>query len=208
MLDGIAGELIPKQEHYMQHISNSGHHLLTLINDILDISKIEAGKMDLRFDMVDVKTIIDETVTMTQTLTSEKKIIVGIELPENMPKILADKSKLKQIMYNLIGNAIKFTDDDGKIKIRAEINEKIIRISVIDTGIGISLKDQKKLFKPFSQIDSSISRKYEGTGLGLALVKELIESHGGKIWVESEPGKGSNFTFEIPIDQTGRTDND
>ncbi|WP_342304846.1 PAS domain S-box protein [Methanolobus sp. ZRKC5] len=199
MLDGIAGELVPQQEGFMHHISNSGHHLLTLINDILDVSKIEAGKMNLRFDMVDVKTIIDEIVTMTQTLTSEKKITVGIELPENMPKILADKSKLKQILYNLIGNAIKFTDNCGKIIIRTEVDDGIIRISVIDTGIGISRNDLKKLFKPFIQIDSSISRKYEGTGLGLALVKELVELHSGKIWVESELGNGSTFIFEIPV---------
>lgn len=207
MIDGISGNLEPRQEHYLHHISNSGHHLLTLINDILDLSKIEAGKMDLHLEIIDVGKVVDEIVTMTETLSSEKKINIEVDMPEQIPGIQADRSKFKQILYNLVGNAIKFTDSGGKITVRAETDDRTIRVSVIDTGIGISLNDQEKLFKPFSQIDSSSSRIYQGTGLGLALVKELVESHGGRIWVESEFGKGSKFIFEIPIDQSGRAGN-
>ncbi|WP_319507137.1 PAS domain S-box protein [uncultured Methanolobus sp.] len=200
MLDGLTGELDPKHKNYVKHISNSGHHLLNLINDILDISKVEAGKMELHIDMLNMKTVIDDIIAMTQTFTSRKNISVNVDVQENMPTLRADRPKIKQIMYNLMGNAIKFTDDGGKITILTKVKDKKVLVSIIDSGIGISIEDQKKLFKPFSQIDSSISRSYQGTGLGLALVKELIELHGGKIWVESEVGKGSNFTFELPID--------
>ncbi|WP_407356720.1 PAS domain S-box protein [Methanolobus sp. WCC5] len=199
MLEGIAGKVDAKQERYLNHISNSGRHLLNIINDILDISKVEAGKMELEPDIIDVEAVIKEIVTITETLASRKKIRVITELCENMPNVLADRSKLRQIMYNLMGNAIKFTGDGGKISIITDFSENKLYVSVTDTGIGISPEDQKKLFKPFSQIDASISRKYEGTGLGLALVKELVELHGGKIWVQSEPGRGSKFTFELPV---------
>ncbi|WP_292468325.1 PAS domain S-box protein [Methanolobus sp.] len=200
MIDGMTGEISSKQEHYLQNISESGHHLLSLINDILDISKIEAGKMELNFDMIDIPSAISEITAMMHPLTSDKNLTVDVDLPDNLPEVMADRSKIKQILYNLIGNAIKFTDNNGRITIIAKIRDTNLQISVIDTGIGISPNDQKKLFKPFSQIDSSTSRKYEGTGLGLALVKELVELHGGRVWVESELGKGSNFTFELPID--------
>jgi PAS domain S-box-containing protein len=199
MLEGIAGKVDAKQERYLNHISNSGRHLLNIINDILDISKVEAGKMELEPDIIDVEAVIKEIVTITETLASRKKIRVITELCENMPNVLADRSKLRQIMYNLMGNAIKFTGEGGKISIITDFRENKLYVSVTDTGIGISREDQKKLFKPFSQIDASISRTYEGTGLGLALVKELVELHGGKIWVQSEPGRGSKFTFELPV---------
>ncbi len=200
MINGIAGELIPKQEQYMQHISDSGHHLLNLINDILDISKVEAGKMELHFEMIDVPTSMNEIITMMQSLTFIKNIKVNANIGENVPNIRADRSKFKQIMYNLIGNAIKFTNDEGEINILANVEGSKLLVSVIDNGIGICREDMSKLFKPFSQIDSFASTDYQGTGLGLALVKELVELHGGKVWAQSELGKGSNFTFELPID--------
>jgi len=125
---------------------------------------------------------------------------IDVDISENKLEVLADRTKIKQVLYNLVGNAIKFTEDGGNISICTEnINDRAIRISVIDTGIGISLEDQDKLFKPFSQIDSFLSKKYPGTGLGLALVKEIVKLHEGAVWVESEAGKGSNFTFELPI---------
>ena len=200
MIDGIGGKLGSQQEHYLEHISESGHHLLSLINDILDISKVEAGKMELNFDMIDISLVVNDIVKTTQTLTSNKNITVDVDLPGELPKVKADRAKVKQILYNLIGNAIKFTPDNGRITILAGMKDNNLQISIIDTGIGISPKDQNKLFKPFSQIDSSICRKYAGTGLGLALVKELVELHGGRVWLESKPGKGSNFTFELPVD--------
>ncbi|WP_340817822.1 PAS domain S-box protein [Methanolobus sp. WCC4] len=199
MVDGMAGEIDNKQKHYLQNISDSGHHLLSLINDILDISKIEAGKMELNFDIVDISSAVNEVVTIMRPLAAEKNLTVDIDLPDDLPGIIADRSKIKQILYNLIGNAIKFTDNDGRITIHTETKGSYLQTSIIDTGIGISPIDQRKLFKPFSQIDSSISRRYAGTGLGLALVKDIVELHGGRIWVESKVSKGSNFTFRIPI---------
>jgi PAS domain S-box-containing protein len=206
MLDGIVGELELKQEHYLQNISDSGKHLLDLINSILDISKIEAGKMDLYYEEINAERTAYEIISMMQTLTTKKNIVVDVHVPDGLPMINADRSKIKQVLYNLLGNAIKFTDNKGNITIHAAVENRKMQISVIDTGIGISHDDQKKLFKPFSQIDSSTSRKYAGTGLGLALVKDIVELHGGRIWVESEVGEGSNFTFEIPIDKVARTD--
>ena len=199
ILDGLAGNLEDKQEHYLQHISQSGRHLLNLINDILDISKIEAGKMELYPEIVDIRKSVSEIVTMTESLASRKNIAVDIDMPDDMPLISADKSKIKQIMYNILGNAIKFTDNGGNVYINLSNDDENVIMSITDTGIGISPEDQNKLFKPFSQIDTSISRRFEGTGLGLALVKELIELHGGRIWVESEAGKGSTFSFRLPI---------
>ncbi|MEZ5336418.1 MAG: PAS domain S-box protein [Methanolobus sp.] len=202
MLEGVTGELGTKQEHYLDHISNSGRHLLNLINDILDISKVEAGKMDLRIELINIRSMIEEVVIVTQPLADKKELNVVLDIPENIPDIPADKAKFKQVIYNLLGNAVKFTDNKDIITITCKTANNKVIVSVKDTGIGISKEDQKKLFKPFSQIDSSISRKYEGTGLGLALVKEIVELHQGQIWVESETGKGSSFIFELPIDFT------
>ncbi|TQD27668.1 PAS domain S-box protein [Methanolobus vulcani] len=199
MLDGVTGDLQDKQEHYLERISESGRHLLSLINDILDISKIEAGKMELYLETVDIGNAVNEIVKITESLASRKNITVDVKMSDVTPLINVDKSKLKQIMYNLLGNAIKFTDNGGHVHIDVSNNDEYVIMSITDTGIGISPEDQKKLFKPFSQIDTSISRSYEGTGLGLALVKELIEVHGGRIWVESDAGKGSTFSFELPI---------
>ena len=199
MLEGYFGELSTKHNHYIQHISNSGKHLLNLINDILDISKVEAGKMELFPALVKLEGLIAEMVATMQPLATKKKITVNI-LKDNDANIIlmADEAKVKQILYNLLGNAIKFTPNGGEINIQASLAGSMVRISVIDNGIGISSDDQKKLFTPFIQLDNSVSKQYEGTGLGLAVVKELVELHGGRVWVESEPGKGSNFTFELP----------
>ncbi len=201
MLDGITGELEENQEHYLQNISNSGHHLLRMINDILDISKVEAGKMNLHFETLNLDSVTNEVLTMIKPLADKKNLHLIVDIPDDISDISADKAKFKQVMSNLIGNAVKFTNNDGTISISCKATDNKLIVSVTDTGIGISKADQSKLFKPFSQIDSSISRKYEGTGLGLALVKEIIELHHGQIWVESEVGKGTSFIFEIPTDQ-------
>lgn len=199
MLEGYFGELSTKHNHYIQNISNSGKHLLNLINEILDISKVETGKMELFLTLIKLEGLIAEMVATMQPLTTKKKITVNIWNDNDTNIILmADEAKVKQIIYNLLGNAIKFTPNGGEINIRTNLVGSMVRISVIDNGIGISSDDQKKLFTPFTQLDNSVSKQYEGTGLGLALVKELVELHGGRVWVESEPGKGSNFTFELP----------
>ena len=188
-----------KQTRYLQNISRSGKHLLAIINDILDLSKIESGKIQLHREILPVKPLLEDMLANMQALAAKKEIVLKTSFDFDLGYIQADKGKIKQVLYNLIGNAIKFTDHGGFVTIGAKMKEDMIHISIKDTGIGISKKDQEKLFKPFTQIDSSISRKYEGTGLGLALAKELVVLHGGQIWVESEPGKGSTFTFTIPL---------
>ncbi len=198
MLEGYSGELSPKQDHYLQHISNSGKQLLNLINGILDIAKIEAGKMELSLETIYIEPLLTEILSTLKPLSIKKQIKISIQREKDTNAVVADEAKLKQIIYNLLGNAIKFTPEGEAISICIGMVEKMVRISVIDSGIGISPEDQKKLFRPFTQLDSTYSRRYQGTGLGLALTKELVELHGGRIWVESEVGKGSKFFFEIP----------
>ncbi|WP_321420256.1 ATP-binding protein [uncultured Methanomethylovorans sp.] len=191
--------LSDKQTKYVKNISKSGKHLLTIINDILDISKVEAGKMQLFKENVSVESIMEEMLASMQFLAAKKEIIIKNSIDSDSGYIRVDKGKIKQVLYNLVGNAIKFTNHGGIVTLRAKVDGDKIHISVQDSGIGISKKDQEKLFKPFSQIDSSVARRYDGTGLGLALAKELVVLHGGQIWVESELGRGSTFTFTIPV---------
>ena len=207
LLEGNSGSLNEKQTRYLRNISKSGKHLLTIINDILDISKIESGKMHLYKENISVKNLLEDMFSSMQPLAAEKEIVMKVSFGPDLSYIQADKGKIKQVLYNLIGNALKFTEHGGFVTISAKVNGDMVYISVEDTGIGISRMDQEKLFKPFTQIDSSISRKYEGTGLGLALSKELVVLHGGKIWVVSEPGKGSTFTFTIPVHGSQPTGN-
>ncbi|MDW7731094.1 MAG: PAS domain-containing sensor histidine kinase [Methanolobus sp.] len=198
LLDGIAGELNEKQSSYINYISQSGKHLLHIINEILDISKIESGKMKLYKEKVSLVEVYGEIYSNMKHLADNKDIQFNMSIDPEGGCVFADKAKLKQILYNLVGNAIKFTESGGTVTIDTNTEDEFIRISVIDNGIGIHPDDLKKLFKPFIQLDSSHARKYEGTGLGLALSKELVELHGGNIWAESEPGKGSVFTFTLP----------
>lgn len=201
ILDGFAGDVNDRQYRYLNNISSSGKHLLGIINDILDLSKVESGKSQLEIEKVPVLDILGEMISFMQPLAANKEIVLKLRVNPDFSHMLADKAKLKQIIYNLLGNAIKFTDAGGHVTIKARSDGEFAYISVIDTGIGISENDLEKLFKPFTQLDSSSSRQYEGTGLGLALARELVELHNGKIWVESEPGKGSNFTFTLPLER-------
>jgi len=199
LLEGCFGELNTKQYRYLGNISNSGRHLLGIINDILDISKVESGKSKLELEEISVHSALEEMISFMQPLAAEKEIVLKLEMAQGPDKLLADKPKLKQVLYNLIGNAIKFTDIGGYVTIKARAEGNMVSISVTDTGIGIEAQDMEKLFRPFTQLDSSTCKRYEGTGLGLALAKELIEAHDGSIWVESQPGKGSTFTFTLPL---------
>ncbi len=201
LLEGYFGELNTKQYRYLGNISNSGRHLLGIINDILDISKVESGKSKLELEEISVHSTLEEMMSFMQPLAAEKEIVLRLEIAPQPDKLLADKPKLKQVLYNLIGNAIKFTDIGGYVTIKARAEGNMVSISVTDTGIGIEAHNLKKLFRPFTQLDSSTCKRYEGTGLGLALAKELIEAHDGSIWVESEHGKGSTFTFTLPLDR-------
>jgi signal transduction histidine kinase len=234
LLDKHFGELNEQQDEYLNDIHQSSKHLLSLINDILDLSKVEAGKLDLEFDYVELMSVLKNSLVMIK----EKAMKNGINLTTNADSdpltIQADKRKLKQIIYNLLSNAVKFTNAGGSIwlnfckvdglirpglrwddpeyltilKDGAEnkVSEdkppiKCVKISVSDTGIGLNYEDRERVFRPFEQADGSASRRYQGTGLGLSLTKRLVQLHGGKIWVESEgEGKGSTFSFVIPVD--------
>jgi len=194
------GELNSKQLEFTGHILSSGKHLLELINDILDLSKIEAGKMELYCEDFSVDTLLDEVQRTVYPLAARKNIELTIKNDVLQPEMHADKFKFKQIMYNLLSNAIKFTHDSGKISVTARRDGSILEVSVSDTGIGIPADRLDDIFDPFMQVDASNRRKYGGTGLGLALVRRFVEMHGGRVRVKSEEGKGSTFIFTI-VDQ-------
>jgi PAS domain S-box-containing protein len=204
LLDGNFGVLNEKQNRFMSNISTSGKHLLNLINDILDISKIEAGKMELFYEVFDFADMISDINFMMKALASKRGILLDFEMGSRNILINADRSKLKQVLYNIIGNAIKFSHENGKVQVNVSTKDDLLNVSIKDSGIGISRDDQVKLFQPFVQIDSASNRKYEGTGLGLALVKNLLELHGGSIGMESELGKGSTFFFSVPVNLDSR----
>ncbi len=190
----------PRQLKSLKTIFNSGTHLLSLINDILDLSKIEAGKMDLKFSSVNVEEFCQGCLAFVRTQAMQKKIGIVFENSCETPSLEADPKRLKQILVNLLTNAVKFTPEGGRIGLSVETPsaENIVRITVWDTGIGIAPADAAKLFQAFTQIDSGLSRAQEGTGLGLALVAKLVELHGGSVALESEPGKGSRFIIILP----------
>lgn len=197
LLEKTFGELNEKQTKYINNIYTSGKHLLTLINDILDLSKVEAGKIELHIEEISLKEILSECETLVKTLASKKNLLLEFKI-EDISTIKTDPTRFKQIMYNLLSNAIKFTPEGGRVNVDAKPIDKMVQISVTDTGIGIDKENYQKVFEEFEQIDSAYSRQYAGTGLGLPLTKKLIELHGGKIWLESELEKGSTFTFTIP----------
>jgi signal transduction histidine kinase len=215
VLDENFGKLNKVQSEYLSDVHYSSMHLLSLINDILDLAKVEAGKLKFQASTVNLQELIEGSLTMIK----EKAIKHGIKLSSYLngipDTITADGLKLKQIMYNLLSNAAKFTPDGGQISVTAELynfegekssakdsnNSSSIMVSVADTGVGINPEDLDRIFKPFEQIDNSASREFQGTGLGLSLTKKLVELHGGQIWVESEGlGKGSIFRFTIPTE--------
>ncbi len=193
------GALNAKQKRHVSNVSNSGKHLLTLINDILDLSKVEAGKMEFYVENIIIADLLNDVMKIASPLASKKNIILISNIDLQLVSIKADRKKLKQVLLNLLSNAIKFTQEHGKVTIEAKKHVETVQFEVKDTGIGISKKDQALLFHEFTQIYSAQNREYEGTGLGLALIRRFVEMHGGNVWVESEAGKGSNFHFEIPL---------
>ncbi|WP_164997767.1 PAS domain-containing sensor histidine kinase [Methanolobus psychrotolerans] len=198
LLDKTFGILDEKQVRYVNHISDAGKHLLKLINDVLDLSKVEAGKMELQYEFFSVSDAVNEVKTLISPLAMEKNIRLDVEVDSQLGTINADKIKFKQILYNLGSNAIKFTSRKGSVTIHARCDGNNVRVSVRDTGIGIPKRDIDKLFQPFRQLDSYATNEYAGTGLGLSLVKKFVELHEGRIWVESKVGEGSKFIFSIP----------
>ncbi|MEZ5335148.1 MAG: PAS domain S-box protein [Methanolobus sp.] len=196
----IYGNLNEKQIRYVSNILKSGTHLLELINDILDISKIESGNMDYEPEIINIQEVINEIVVLMDPLIKEKMLDFEASIENGNPDVKADKTKIKQIVYNLLSNAIKFTPEKGKVWLDSKTINGKVRISVSDNGIGIPFEQQKVIFDPFKQVNSASNRTHGGTGLGLAIVKYYVEMHSGEIQVESEPGKGSTFTFTLPVD--------
>ena len=196
--DELVGSINAEQKECINDIHISGQHLLEMINDILDLSKIEAGKMVLQLEEFSIVEAVEEVNAIITALAVKKDL--DLTLVYNRDRTIeADRIKFKQIFYNLLSNAVKFTPEGGKVTTKLEIDETELCAQVMDTGIGISETDQAKLFAPFTQIDTSKSRRYGGTGLGLALTQRLIALHGGGISVRSEEGRGSNFTLRIPL---------
>jgi len=207
ILKGIDGPTTETQQQDLSAIHNAGLHLLGLINDILDLSKIEAGKMELAFSDVDLREIIRGVMSTAAGLVKDKPIELAVDYPEDLPIIQADSIRVRQILLNLVSNAAKFTER-GKIGVSARLESwegvPEIRVCVLDTGPGIEPKDQTKLFEPFSQVDASPTRKTGGTGLGLSICRHLVDLHGGRIWLESVPGQGSKFYFTLPVQPSGQ----
>jgi GAF domain-containing protein len=192
------GELNEKQAEYTEDILSSGRHLLSLINEILDLSKVEAGRMELEVATFDLPLAIDNARTFVRERAAKHGINLDVTVDERLGDFVGDERKIKQILLNLLSNAVKFTPEGGRIGINARQADGSVEISVSDTGIGISPEDQAKIFEEFRQVGGDYAHKREGTGLGLTLAKKFVELHGGRIWVESEVGKGSTFSFTLP----------
>ena len=199
MLERLFGEVNEKQEEYLQDILSSGRHLLSLINDILDLAKIEAGRMELEAGDFDLPQAIDNTLVLIRERALRRGITVERTVDPALGEIRGDERKIKQVMLNLLSNAVKFTPEGGRIAVRAAAANGTAEVSVVDTGVGIAPEDQEAVFEEFRQVGTDYARKHEGTGLGLALARKFVELHGGKIWVTSQVGQGSTFTFSIPI---------
>jgi signal transduction histidine kinase len=198
MADGAYGEPSEKTLGVLKRLEANGKHLLGLINDVLDLSKIEAGQLVLELSDYSVQDIAQTVRSTLEPLAADKKLTFKVEMSSELPAGRGDGRRLTQVLINLVGNAIKFTDA-GEVAIKAEANNDSFYVSVRDTGPGISPADQAKLFQEFQQADNAITRKKGGTGLGLAISKRIVEMHGGKIWVESQPGRGSTFAFTVPV---------
>jgi signal transduction histidine kinase len=198
ILDSIYGDMPEKARAVLDRVQRNGRHLLGLINDVLDLSKIEAGQLVLALADYSLKNVVETVYTAVEQLAKEKKLAFTIDVSPNLPGGHGDERRLTQVLLNLAGNAIKFTDQ-GEVAIKASVANASFEVAVRDTGPGISAADQAKLFQEFQQADNSITRKKGGTGLGLAISKRIIEMHGGRIWVESSLGQGSTFAFTLPV---------
>ncbi|WP_048045424.1 CHASE4 domain-containing protein [Methanosarcina mazei] len=199
LCDQIYGKLNEKQLKYTNNISKSGKHLLNLINDILDLSKVEAGKMELDYREFELADRLNSVKSLLSPIAARKNIKIEINVNKDLTTICADEARFVQIMYNLVDNAIKFSFENNPVRIEARRKGEFLETTVTDIGIGIKPEDQHKLFQPFSQVAAFSSKKFQGTGLGLSLVKQIVNLHGGYVWFRSIPGEGSTFAFAIPI---------
>jgi signal transduction histidine kinase len=199
LIDKMFGEVNEKQADYLKDIHESGKHLLSLINDILDLSKIEAGRMDLDLATFHLPTALSNAMTLIRERAQRHSIQLGLDVDPRLGEFQADERKVKQILLNLLSNAVKFTPDGGRVDVIAKMDATKVAIAVKDTGIGIAQEDHAAVFEEFKQVGRDYTRKAEGTGLGLALTKRFVELHGGDISLASAPGKGSTFTITLPI---------
>src|SRR6266446_2068308 len=202
LLERMFGAINEKQEEYLRDIRESGAHLLSLINDILDLSKIEAGRMELEVTAFDLPEAVSNALILVRERATRRELTLNVVIDAGVATVRADERKIKQVLLNLLSNAIKFTPEGGRITVHAAPGNGCVEVSVTDTGIGIAPEDQGVIFEEFRQVGSSAA-KQEGTGLGLALCRKFIELHGGTIWVSSEVGKGSAFSFALPVTREG-----
>lgn len=198
ILDNIYGDVPEKIQQIIERVAHNGRHLLGLINDVLDLSKIEAGQFTLSLNNYSMKEVVNTVVVSVESLGAEKSLALKTTVPPTLPVGKGDESRLTQVLLNLVGNAIKFTDV-GEISVEVAVSGEAFVVSVSDTGVGISEAHQGYIFDEFQQINTSSTREKGGAGLGLAIAKRIIEMHGGRLWVESSPGMGSTFSFTLPV---------
>ncbi len=199
MRDEVPGKVNEEQRQCLDDILSSSKHLLDLINDVLDLSKIESGKMKLKLTNIALSDVIELLRSTVVPILAPRKQSLDVEIEEGLPQVHADKSKVREVLFNLLSNATKSTPDSGKLRVKAVRDGGWCQVSVIDNGIGIKKEDQERIFEPFYQLDNPLTTERRGTGLGLTLVKQIVERHGGQIWVDSEYGRGSRFTFTLPL---------
>jgi len=196
------GELNEQQLGYVGDVLDAGRHLLSLINDILDLSKVEAGRMELELADVSISEALESGLTMQSERANRNGIEFSLSIDPSIGLVRADERKLRQVVFNLLSNAVKFTPPGGRIHITAGLSDGMVEVAVADNGLGIAPEDQELIFEEFQQARTGHSAKHEGTGLGLPLSRRFVELHGGRLWVESEPGSGSTFRFTLPVHQT------
>jgi signal transduction histidine kinase len=199
----LFGPINEKQEEYLDDILSSGHHLLSLINDVLDLSKVEAGQVELEVASFSLREALESGVVMVREPATKHGVQLSLELAPGVDLVTGDERRLRQVIFNLLSNAVKFTPEDGSVIVATSRVDGEVRVSVTDTGPGIAPEDRERIFEEFQQTDVGVQQS-EGTGLGLALSKRLVELHGGRIWVESEAGHGSRFVFTLPIEDGSR----
>jgi signal transduction histidine kinase len=200
LLQGVAGDLLPAIKRQLQRIASNGRHLLTIINEILDITRIEAGKMPMQLSEFNLNDLVPEVVSELDPVITRSRLTVTQRLAPEAPLVFSDRQKVKQIVVNLLSNALKFTHHGGiEINVATDEPQRLASISVTDSGIGIALEHHEKIFEDFRQVDDSPSRQYGGTGLGLAICRRLAHALGGRITLQSEIGRGSTFTLTIPV---------
>src|SRR5262249_12959321 len=208
LAERMFGEVNEKQAEYLQDILASGRHLLSLINDILDLAKVEAGRLELELSRCHLPTAVDNALSVVRERATRHGVTLSQTVAVGVGDVVADERKVKQILLNLLSNAVKFTPEGGRVGLAATAAEDGVTIAVSDTGIGIAPEDQATIFEEFRQVGRDDARKQEGTGLGLTLAKKFVELHGGRIWVQSQVGQGSTFSFTLPLQPDGGSASD